>query len=86
MAQDKFLGDPMFDRIMLIVTNLAEELYVTQDRLNVIEDLLDDRGIVRREDIEKYQPSARAGEQPKRSHHEFVARLLNVAVGGEPGP
>lgn len=86
MAHDKFLGDPMFDRLMLVVMNLAEELYVVQDRLSVIEDLLCERGVLTREAIELYQPPANVGEKGERSHHQFIARLLDSAVGGDSKP
>ncbi len=81
MAHDKFLGDPMFDRIMLLVVNLAEELYVVKDRLDVIESLLHERGVVSREDVEKYQAPTKLDEDLEHSRHQFIARLLDGAIG-----
>lgn len=84
MAQQGFLGDPMLDRVMLVVTNLAEELYVARDRLQVIERLLEIKGVLATDEIERYRPDPDTAARMKEFRDAYVARLLDAAI--RPGP
>lgn len=80
MAQQSYLGDPMLDRVMHIVMNLAEELYVTRDRLAVIEALLESKGTVRRDEIEHFEPTEEFTAGLKAFREKLVERLLEPAA------
>jgi hypothetical protein len=80
MAQPSFLGDPMSDRIMQVVMNLAEELYVTRYRMEIMERLLDKNGLLRSADIEAFEPDAAASLEMKKSRDEFIEKLLDSVV------
>jgi len=83
MPQPSFLGDPMSDRIMQVVMNLAEELYVTRHRMQILERLLDDKGLLHTADIESFEPDAADSAHMRQFRDEFVAKLLDSAVGAE---
>ena len=80
MAQPSFLGDPMSDRIMQVVTNLAEELYVTRYRMEIMERLLDKNGLLRSADIEAFEPDSAASIEMRKSRDEFIEKLLDPVV------
>lgn len=80
MAQPSFLGDPMSDRIMQVVMNLAEKLYVTRYRMEIMERLLDQHGILRSADIEAFEPDAATSIEMKKSRDDFIAHLLDPVV------
>lgn len=80
MAQPVFLGDPMSDRIMQVVMNLAEELYVTRYRMQIMERVLDKKGLLNSADIESFEPDETALAEMRKSRDEFVEKLLDSAV------
>ncbi len=80
MAQPSFLGDPMSDRIMQVVMNLAEKLYVTRHRMEIMERLLDQNGILRSADIEAFEPDTATSIEMQKSRDEFIAHLLDSVV------
>jgi hypothetical protein len=80
VAEQGFLGDAMLDRVMLVVMNLAEELYVARDRLQVLERLLEDKGILAPDEAETFVPDADLAARMKTFRDAYVARLLDGAV------
>lgn len=80
MAQPSFLGDPMSDRIMQVVMNLAEELYVTRYRMEIMERLLDKNGLLRSADIEAFEADSVASIEMRKSRDEFIEKLLDPVV------
>lgn len=80
MAEEKYLGDPMLDRMMKVMMALARELYVTRDRLEVVERLLEARGSLSRADIEAYVPDAAAEAEIIAARDSYVARLLEPTL------
>ncbi len=71
-----FFEDPAVDRLLSVVMALAGEVAVLKERHDTVERLLDERGLVRREDIEAYRPSRDAAYARGVMHREFVARVL----------
>lgn len=85
VTKQHWLGDPMLDRVMQVVVELAKELYVTRDRLQVIERLLDERGAISRTDIESWDAGADDDEEMRRARDEFVAKILAPVVSDPSG-
>jgi hypothetical protein len=80
MAQPSFLGDPMSDRIMQVVMNLAEEMYVTRYRMQIMERVLDKKGLLKSVDIESFEPDEIALAEMRKSRDEFIEKLLDSVV------
>jgi len=76
MAKKYWLEDPIQDRIMQVVVQVARELYITKDRLQVIERLIDERGVISRADIESYEASAEDDDEFAATRDEFIANIL----------
>jgi len=66
------------ERVLGIAMALAQELSVTRDRLDTLERLLEQAGLLRRADIESYAPDAAAAAERGRRTQEYLAVLLRV--------
>jgi hypothetical protein len=70
------------DSLMRMILELASEVWVQRDRLEVIEFLLDDRGALTRDDINDYVPTDEVKAQLAAGRTQFVSRLLAAAQHG----
>jgi len=73
-----FFEDPATERVLNITMALATELAVTRERLDTIERLLAQKGIVEKAEIENFAPNEQAGEERQAWHAEFIARILRI--------
>jgi polyhydroxyalkanoate synthesis regulator phasin len=73
-----FFDDPAVERVLAITMAVAGELAVTHERLDTIERLLQQKGVLQREDIERYTPDDNAAEERQRWHAEYIARVLRI--------
>ena len=71
----KYLDERANDHLLSMIMVLAEELSVARERADTLERLLEDQGVISREDIETFIPSkTQAIEQQRGS--EFTSRLI----------
>ena len=82
--RNDWLGDEMLDRMMNVIMGLAEELYVTRDRLQVMERVLEQGGALKRADLDQWQPNERQQAEIVRDRDEFVKAILQRAL--DPAP
>jgi len=54
-AEQTFFEDPALDRALAMVMTLAAELYVTRDRLRVMETVLVERGVLESDELERFE-------------------------------
>lgn len=80
MSTDKFLGDPVLDRMMKVILSLSQEVYVLRDRLGIIEHLMDEKHMISRADIEGYRPDESANRQLLEERDAFIERLLSPLI------
>ena len=87
--RNDWLGDEMLDRMMNVIMGLAEELYVTRDRLQVMERVLEDRGALDREELDSWKPDEDQQDEILRDRDAFIqtilARALDKAPDERPG-
>ncbi len=79
-SKDFFLGDQNIDRVLNVVIALAREAYVTKDRLALIEQKLDEQGIVSSEALDLFKPTEAEEEEIKLRRDDFVASILRPLV------
>ena len=85
MAKRKdWLGDEMLDRMMNVIMGLAEELYVTRDRLQVMERVLESKGSLNREELDRWEPDAKQQEEVLRNRDAFIQAILARALDNPP--
>lgn len=73
-----FLEDADAERVLSIAMAIAGELAVLRQRLDTIEELLETRGSLTREEIEAFVPSPAHAEERGRWHQEYLARILRI--------
>ena len=83
--RNDWLGDEMLDRMMNVIMGLAEELYVTRDRLRVMERVLESRGALDREEIDDWKPDEEQQDEILRDRDAFIQAILSRALDKPPG-
>ena len=83
--RNDWLGDEMLDRMMNVIMGLAEELYVTRDRLQVMERVLESRGALNREELDSWKPDEGQQEEILRDRDAFIQAILSRALDKPPG-
>ena len=73
-----FLEDADAERVLSIAMAIAGELAVLRQRLDTIEELLETRGSLTREEIESFVPSPAHAAARGRWQQEYLARILRI--------
>ena len=73
-----FFDDPAVDQLHAMVLALSAELSVAFDRIDTLERLLGERGVLEREAIENYRPDETAEAERAERRQGFVQRLLRI--------
>ncbi len=72
----RYFDDPALDRLYSLTLALAAEVSALRERQDTVERLLDERGTLRREDIETYEPGSEAAEERGLATRAYVARIM----------
>ena len=73
-----FLKDKQTEQVMSITMAVAMELSVTRERLATMECLLEQKGILSREEIESFQPDPDEVAKRSAETQEYLARILRI--------
>lgn len=73
-----FFPDPTNDQMMTFILELTTELAVLRERQDTVERLLDEKGSVSRDDIERYRPAENVEAERVRWRQEFLERVLRL--------
>jgi len=73
-----FLDDPAVERVLSITMAVATELAVARERIDTLERLLVQKGVLGAEDIEHFQPDTTAQEARNAWGREYIARVLRI--------
>ena len=83
--RNDWLGDEMLDRMMNVIMGLAEELYVTRDRLKVMERVLESRGALGRDELNNWKPDQNQQDEILSDRDAFIQAILGRALDKPPG-
>lgn len=72
----EYFEDPALDRLYSTVFALAAEVSALRERQDTVERLLEKNGVLRREDIETYEPDREAGEERGIQTRAYVSRIM----------
>ncbi|MEM7665535.1 MAG: hypothetical protein AAF250_06730 [Pseudomonadota bacterium] len=72
----EYFEDPALDRLYSTVFAMAAEVSALRERQDTIERLLDANGVVKREDIERYEPTREAADERGLATRAYVARIM----------
>ena len=87
-----FPDEPAADRLLTMVMALATDVAALRERLDTVECLAEQKGLVLGEEIESYEPSIEDRERREAWRQAFMDRLLQVladevaAGGAQPRP
>lgn len=70
--------NPDVERVMAITMAVAQELAVARDRLDTLERLLDSKGLVARDEIERFEPTAQDSAERGLWVQEYLSRILRI--------
>lgn len=72
----EYFEDPALDRLYSTVFALAAEVSALRERQDTIERLLDENGVLKRADIESFEPDREAGEERGLATRAYVSRIM----------
>ena len=75
-----FFDDPNVDKVVAMVMGLAGEVAVMHDRLDTLERLLEDGGLIKRGDIEAYLPPAAVAAERAAWREQFLGEVLRIVA------
>ncbi|WP_326696860.1 hypothetical protein OG909_05735 [Streptomyces sp. NBC_01754] len=82
-----YLDRPEYlDGVFNAVMELASELWVLRDRFSLLEEILDEKGVVVREDLETRPPGPEAAARLAADRLRFAERLLEGFAASPPPP
>jgi len=73
-----FPDEPGAERVLNVVLALTTELAVLRERLDTLERLAAERGLVVPTDLEAYEPSPEVRQQREAWRRDYVERVLRV--------
>ena len=77
-ARPSYFSDPDVDRILGIVMAMAGEVAVTVERLDTLERVLEQKGLLDVAELAAYEPDEVVLGERMAWHQAFVARILRV--------
>lgn len=72
----QFLGTPAEEHLMSMTMALMQELAVTRERLDTVERLLDQHGLVAKSEVNSYCPNDAAAEERMHSQHMLIKTVM----------
>lgn len=73
-----YFDDPQIDKMLAIIMALTAEVSVLRDRLDTLEHLIQDKGIISIADIETYQPDEQVTKEREQRRAEYIARVFRI--------
>ena len=75
----QYFSDRAIDKLLWMTITLMEELSVTRDRLDAVEQVLEGRKVLKVAEIEGYVPRGVAAERRQQRRAQYVDRVLRAA-------
>jgi len=80
MIKKSWLGDPMLDKVFRVLIQVAGELYVTKNRLKMIENYMKENGVIVNDDFEDYKLANNELEEIEKQRDRFIETILGPIV------
>ncbi len=75
----QYFSDPATDKLLWMTLTLMEELSVTRDRLDAVENLLESRRVLKVADVDAYRPVGASGRRRQAQRAAYVDRMMRAA-------
>jgi hypothetical protein len=76
----QFFEDAAIDQLYAVMLEMAAELSAARDRIDTLERLLDQQGVLGRELVEGFEPDAQIEAERAQRREEYLDRLFRVFV------
>jgi hypothetical protein len=73
-----FFDDPAVDKLLAITMAIAGELSVTRERLDTVERILGEKGMLSALEIDAWRPDEQAKQERAQMRQEYIARVLMI--------
>lgn len=74
-----FFDDPAVERVLNITMAVSMELAVARERIDSLERILEEKGLITREEIENYVPKTKTiADERQQWHSEYISRILRI--------
>ena len=73
-----FFDDPAVDKLLAMLLAMAGELSVLRDRLDTLERLVEEKGLINRQDIESYEPDKNVIAEHDAQREEYLKQILKI--------
>ncbi len=74
----QYFADPAVDKLISIILSLAGEVAVMHDRHDTLERIMAARGLIARDDIEQFSPTAEVSAERDKWREAFLAEVLRA--------
>ena len=74
----QYFSDPAIDKLLNMVLTLAGELSVTRDRLDTLERLLEQHGVVDQASVDAFKPDEQAAAQRSQRRAAYLERVMRT--------
>jgi len=75
----QYFSDPAIDKLLWMTLTLMEELSVTRDRLDAVENLLEGRRVLKVADVDAYRPAGASARRRQAQRAAYVDRMMRAA-------
>lgn len=75
-----FFDDPAVEKVLNITMVLAAELAVCRERLDTVERLLQEEGVLTQDEIETWQADEEAEQARNLRQRDYIARVMRIVV------
>ena len=72
----EYFDDPAIDRLLSMVLALTAEVSALRERVDTIERLLEAKGALSRDEIERYAPDRASGQERGLATQAFISRVM----------
>ncbi|MFN8534257.1 MAG: hypothetical protein U0556_12015 [Dehalococcoidia bacterium] len=73
----QYFDDANLDRVMAVIITMANELWVTKDRLMILERMIAKRGGISPDQLDRYQPTDEERGELEAARKTYIARVLS---------
>lgn len=81
-----FFEDPAVDKVVAMLMGLAGEASVMADRIDTLERLLEDKGLLKQSEIETYTPTAAVNGERDKRREIMLANVMRIILQNEEDP
>jgi hypothetical protein len=73
-----FFDDPSVDKLLAMLLALCGEVSVVKDQLDTLERLIDEKGMITHDEIDRYQPTKAVLAEREERREQYLNQILRI--------